>query len=327
MNNKLISSINRVFQKFDSQTFDEYDIKLLLIDIREFLKEETFLREVSDFVAHPERNKGICHQATDSRYARMKMAKIGGKRLIDEKIWENNLDKPEGFFSDQILNYIDPKKISTTDYRLFVQNSLTDIKEELLIENYKLTKKDIQKILDNCYSKNNGHYILKPLSKKSFLLLDDLLKFLRGTITTQGVVTQVEITRDLKSAIKKLNKLSGFSLNVNLIDEVIEPVIVCIIALLHDSDFIMYDNHKAKSFLSIHGQNLDTEIHPPKFDYFTLTLMIDADSFIFPILTTNIRYENYIESTIDPETLNLQRVPWVFTKRIEGKLKLAEDSN
>lgn len=162
MNSKTISSINRVFQKFDSRIFDEYDIKLLLIDLREFLNEETFLREVADFIAHPERNKGICHQATDSRYARMKMAKIGGKRLVDEKIWENNLDKSENFFSDQILNYIDPKKISKSDYSLFVQNSLTDIKEELFIEYYKRTKKDIQKFLDNCYSKNNGYYCKLP---------------------------------------------------------------------------------------------------------------------------------------------------------------------
>jgi hypothetical protein len=207
-----------------------------------------------------------------------------------------------------------------------VQNSLADIREELLIENYRLTKKDIRKILYNYYTKSNGYYILKPLSKEAFLRLEDLLKFLRGTITTQGVVTQVEITRDLKSAIKKLNKLPGLSLNVNLIDEVIEPIVVCIIALLHDSDFIMYDDHKAKSFLSIHGQNLDMDIRPPKFEYFTLTLMIDADSFIFPILTTSILYENYIESSINPEELNLQRVPWVFTKRVDGRLKLIENN-
>jgi hypothetical protein len=203
---------------------------------------------------------------------------------------------------------------------------LADIKEELLVENYKLTKKDIQKILHNCYSKNDGYHILKPLPQMAFLFLEDLLKFLRGTITTQGVVTQTEITKDLKSAIKKLNKFPDFSLNVTLTDEIIEPLVVCIIALLHDCDFIMYDGHKAKSFLSIHGQNLDMEIRPPKFEYFTLTLMINADSFVFPILTTNIRYENYIEDTINPEKLNLQRIPWVFTKRIEGKLKLVEEN-
>lgn len=327
MNTKLIGSISRIFQKFESQTFDEYDVKVFLIDIREFLKEESFLREVADFVAHPERNKGICHQAADSRYARMKMINIGGKKLIDEKIFENNLNKPDRFFSDQVLNYIDIKKISKTDYLLFIQNSLEDIKEELLIENYKLTKKDIQGLLNKYYSKLNGYYILKPLPQKTFLFLEDLLKFLRGTITSQGVITQVHITRDIKSAIKNLNKLPGVFLNVNLIDEIIEPMIVCIIALLHDCTFIMYDGSEAKSFLSIHGQNLNTAINPPMFEYFTLTLMINTDYFRFPILTTNIRYENYVESTSSPEGLNLNPIPWIYTKRVGNKLLLVEDIN
>jgi hypothetical protein len=55
--------------------------------------------------------------------------------------------------------------------------------------------------------------------------------------------------------------------------------------------------------------------------------MIEADCFIFPILTTDIRYEDYIEDSVDPEKWNLQRLPWVFTKRIDGKLKLVENIN
>ncbi len=55
--------------------FDEDDIKLLLIEIREKLKDETFLKEICHFVAHSERNSGICHKKVDVRYAKLKFIK------------------------------------------------------------------------------------------------------------------------------------------------------------------------------------------------------------------------------------------------------------
>ncbi|MES2762276.1 MAG: hypothetical protein V4677_08715 [Bacteroidota bacterium] len=322
---KQVNSIKRIFNKLEAESFDENDIKILLIDIREFLKEETFLREIADFIAHPERNKGLCHQAVDSRYARMKMFRIGGQKLMNEKVFENNLDKPERFFSDQVLSYIDTRKISKDDYLLFVQSCLQDIEEDLFIEHYKLTKKQIQTILNKCYVKQNGYYILNPTGEKHFKFIEDILRFIRGTITTRGIITQTNVTRDLKLAIKKANKLPGISVNVNLIDEVIESIIVCILALLHGSNFIMYDGMESKSFISIHGENLDTNTRPPVFEYFTLALIVNANEFIFPIATTKISHTKYIDGMDDPEKWNLATMPWIYTQRINGKLKLVEE--
>jgi hypothetical protein len=117
-NSKLIASLNRSLQKIAADQFDEYDIKMLLIDVREYLREETFLREVADFVAHPQRERGICHKAINARYAKMKMASEGTKKLIESNIMTREPNKPDNFYSDKILNYISLPTISKDDDHL-----------------------------------------------------------------------------------------------------------------------------------------------------------------------------------------------------------------
>ncbi len=51
--------------EIENGTFDEDGVKLLLIEIREKLKGETFLKEICHFVAHSDRDKGICHKKVD----------------------------------------------------------------------------------------------------------------------------------------------------------------------------------------------------------------------------------------------------------------------
>jgi hypothetical protein len=322
-NEKLRHSLHRTFEKFSSKTFDEYDIKLFLIEIRAFLREETFLREVADFVAHPERNKGICHKAIDSRYARMKMNALGVDNLSKKNIFKSNPGKPWRFFSDQILDYINVRKISKIDYQLFVINSLEDINEELIIKYYKLAKEQIRALLEITFRLENGFYVINPeVSEGDIFAMADLLKFLRGTITTQGVVTQENLHTDFIAAISKLNKLHGFSLVIEDLEKSLNEITICILALLHDSSFIMYDGTQAKSFLSIHGQELQITEASHRFKFFTLTLMVDTGQLTFPVVTTNIRFEEYIDDLDDPESMNLQRIPWVYTERTAASLKL-----
>ena len=45
---KLKNTINRPFDKIKTKSFDEYYIKIVLIDIREFLREETYQKYYGD---------------------------------------------------------------------------------------------------------------------------------------------------------------------------------------------------------------------------------------------------------------------------------------
>ncbi|WNB18104.1 hypothetical protein [Marivirga arenosa] len=324
-NIKLKTSLNRFFEKVRLESFDEYDVKMLLIDIREFIREQTFLREVADSIAHPERNQGICHKAIDSRYARMKMARLGARELAEKKEFDNNADKPESYFSDKILDYINPRKINKTDFDLFVRNSLEDIDESLFIKYYKLKRKEIQNLINNSYQKKNGVYELKAsITGRKFQLLEDILKFLRGTITPKGVVTSDALRNDLKNALNRINKLSGFNLSIKEIEKSMECIIVCILALLHDCKFLMYDGTESKAFLSIHGEVVDETTVPITFGDYNLVLMINADNFKFPIITTDINQSAFIDNLVEPDTLHLQPIPWIQTRRDKTNLKLIE---
>ena len=274
-NIKLKTSLNRFFEKVRQQSFDEYDVKILLIDIREFIRGQTFLREVADSIAHPERNKGICHKAVDSRYARMKMVKIGAHEFANNNEFENNKDKPERYFTDKILGYINPRKISVRDFDLFVRNSLEDIDQSLFIKYYKLDRKDIRNLINKCYQKKKGYYELKKsVTGRKFLILEDILKFLRGTVTPKGAVTSDALKIDLRNAFNRINRLPGFNLSIKEIEQSLESIIVCILALLHDCTFIMYDNYESKAFLSIYGEITDDKAIPVKFGDYYLVLMI-----------------------------------------------------
>ena len=87
----IIKLYNRILS-LNKLEFSEDDVKLFLIEIREELSTEKFLREICDFVAHPKRNRGICHSRVDSRYAKMKFNKEGAKNI--EPLIRENPDKP-----------------------------------------------------------------------------------------------------------------------------------------------------------------------------------------------------------------------------------------
>ena len=68
--NKIIKKINKIQEgKFCSE-----DIEILLINIREFARKNKYvlLLEFCDFVAHPDRDKGIIHDEIDILYSKFK---------------------------------------------------------------------------------------------------------------------------------------------------------------------------------------------------------------------------------------------------------------
>lgn len=66
-------------------TFTEDDIRLLLISLRERCHGERVLREIADFVAHPERNKGITTDSLREMYLSMRWFReyVAPKRTLD----------------------------------------------------------------------------------------------------------------------------------------------------------------------------------------------------------------------------------------------------
>jgi hypothetical protein len=160
-----------------------------------------------------------------------------------------------------------------------------------------------------------GFYIPKTtLSKTDFAIIDDLMKFIRGTITGKPAFTEKEIFNDLILGIKRLS--TGFNYKPDL-DKILKnkaDLIVCIISLLHDSTFKLFDGTTGIGFISLHPRDNEPEI----------CLMSHAGKFTLPLITTEIKAHNYIDCEINELMgFEFKKIPWNISFRNElNKLKL-----
>lgn len=299
----------------ENGNFDEDDVKLLLIEIREKLKEETFLREICHFVAHSDRETGICHKKVDVRYAKFKFIEDAQKEILTKDFIEINKDKPERFFTDAILNsYLKTEKVEKSLFKLLILSGIDDIRNDLFLKFYKMNKSQVTKFVSNSYKEVNGYYITKTtLKENEFIFIDDLLKFIRGTITGNSAFTQNEIIDDFIRGLKKLSSELNHKLDLKKIQEHKNDLIICILSLLHDSTFKLFDGKTGFGFLSI------TKDANPK-----ICLNSEAGSFFLPLITTEIDVQSYIDSNIDEiKKFEFKKLPWCNCIRNDkGQLKL-----
>jgi hypothetical protein len=286
----------------EDDLFDEDTIKLLLIEIREFLKHETFLKEICHFVAHPERDSGICHKKIDSRYAKLKFIEENTKKVLTPEFIETNKDKPESFFMDAILGYIKTDKIDEQIFKLLIIGGIEDIDNNLFLKHYNLNKKRVKDLISKSYFLHNKEYQIQPsLSDMEWRRMDSLLKFIRGTITGKPAFSQEEIFNDFIRALKKLGSDIGYICDTKKIKVQEKNIIVCILAILHDSKFKLFDNTFGSGVLSVH----------PKDSNEVLCLMSNSGKTTIPLIMTKIKGLDFIATTIDQlRKYEFEELPW-----------------
>lgn len=136
--NKLKLS-NRI-KSLETGKFSEDDIELLLIQIRELLPIKSFLKEICNFIAHRERNIGICHQRIDSRYAKISNIDKRTETVLKPEYIEEHKHKPWRFFSDQILDYFDFRSADKKIFELTILNGIDEIDGTYFKKFYGLNK-------------------------------------------------------------------------------------------------------------------------------------------------------------------------------------------
>lgn len=314
MQKKEIKIIQRI-KKIELGTFDEDDVKLLLIEIREKLRGETFLREVCHFIAHSDRDKGICHKKVDVRYAKYKFVREHTQKVLTKEFIEENKNRPERFFTDTMLSYIDSKKIEKDKFELLIISGIDDLENEMFQKYYKLSKKQVKKLITKAYRLSNGFYIPKTtITSKEFQSIDDILKFIRGTITGRPAFTEKDIINDFLKGLKRLTLKMDYKVDFDLIKKNKSDLIVCVISLLHHSTFKLFDGEIGKGFISLH----------PDEDEPKICLMSNSNGFTLPLITTEIKANNYLDFEIDKiREYEFNELPWCNSHRDENNnLKL-----
>lgn len=316
---KHIKKLNSRISSLNQKDFTEDEIELLLINIREYLSKEKFLREICDFVAHPKRNRGICHKRVDSRYAKMKFIKEGYQKIDMNNLVKEHKDKPWSFFSDKVLDYIQVEKIDKQKFELIILEGIEEIDEELFLKYYKLTKEQVRNIVKKAYKKENGIYHLNPkLNKGLKNNIDDLLKFIRGTITGKPAFEQAEIESEFTQAINRIQVKHSFS-KLTFDKGILGEIVLCILCILHNVVFDLFDGSQGISYLSIEKNRENPELS-------TLNLMAKTNNFSFPIISTELKVVDFVENSNDVlESGELNELTNI--KRTEkGEIKLTKHS-
>lgn len=316
---KHIKKLNLRINSLNQKDFVEDEIELLLINIREYLSKEKFLREICDFVAHPKRNKGICHRRVDSRYAKMKFIREGYEKIDMNNLVKENKDKPWDFFSDKILSYIQVERIDKEKFELIILEGIEEIDEELFLKYYKLTKQQVRNIVNKLYKKENETYYLNPkLNKDLKNNIDDLLKFIRGTITGKPAFEQTEIENEITQAISRIQVKHSFP-ELALDREILGEIVLCILCILHNVVFDLFDGSQGISYLSIEKNSENIELS-------TLNLMVKTNNFSFPIISTELKVVDFVENPNDIlESGELDELTSIIRTE-KGEIKLTKHS-
>lgn len=283
---KIYKTIEDRIKKIENDSFNEDDIKLFLIEIRDFLNAEFFLREICDFIAHPKRNKGICHKRIDSRYGKLKFLKESSDKMHKDNFFNKHKDKPWNFFSDEMLSYIHTEKIDKQLFEIIIKEGIEEIDDYLFKEHYHIDKNKVKDIINTSYKKEKNDYVLnKNIQGDKKLFIDDLLKFIRGTITGKAAFCHKDIEEQLISSLIHISNKISYKICIKSIKQNLDSVIVCILCVLQEAIFTLFDGSTANSFLSIDRNN--NEI--------IFSLSANASNFSFPIISTNIKVDSYLK--------------------------------
>lgn len=302
---KLRNSIVQSLDKIKADTFDESTIKTLLIDIREYIKDKTILRELADFIAHPRRDRGLSHKLLNSRYTKLTLVEQQLKKIEAEDGWRNI--NTEWGYSHAVLSAISVDRIKSSLFKILFIDGIEDISEATLKQYYKLGKKEIIKILETSYFESDGHHILKNLKLRT--QIEDLLKFLRGTVSGKSAFEENAMIKDLEGGIRIITRTFDIpGKQVELIKTRRKEIVLCIMCLMHDARLTFHDGHEAKLFLSTSEGRL--------------TLESEGTIFQFSVFASSLLLTDYLEPT-DETFRDREPIPWINARRNpDGKLIL-----
>jgi hypothetical protein len=300
---KLKNSIAEKFERVRLDSFDESDIKALLIDIREYIRDQTLLRELADFIAHPKRDKGICHKLLNARYAKLSLFQEQVNRVKSEGGFEKFNIKTEHDFSSIMLSSVSTDRIKSDLFRVLFADGIEDIDEKLFKQYYKVGRNVVSKLISDSYFLSDGHYILKNVKQRD--LIDDLLKFIRGTVTGKPAFELSAFKKELENSIKRI--VSTFSLDamyVKAFKDRTQGILLCIMCLLHDARLTFYDKKEGRILLTT-KENF-------------LALSTDQTVFHFYLFISDLKITDFIETLPDDwnATSDLMReLPWINARR------------
>jgi hypothetical protein len=182
------------------------------------------------------------------------------------------------------LSYIDTRSIKKDLFSIVILEGIEEIDESLFVKYYGKSKSEIRSLVVDSYHCSKGFYLIKSVNSARFRLVDDVLKFIRGTITGKPAFAQIDLECQLCDAVGRRQDLPReYVLSVvESIKRGFDDIMICIFSILHGAKFCLFDKTQAVAYLSI-----------DKMDG-CLCLMANANDFHFPLISSSMSPEKYI---------------------------------
>jgi hypothetical protein len=371
MSIKVKQSLLRCFDKIEDETFDEDTIRTLLIGSRDYIKGSSLIKELAHFIAHPIRNQGMFHKKLNARYAKLKLVDEQVSRFKMSEILERI--KTEDELSDFMLGGISVEKIESKLFEILYYDGLEDLPESHLQQYTGLNKNEVRNLFKQYYNKREGYYYLttnktenllrtiknqttdkydpeididaanklanaEDLIKKIKSRIDGIQKVVRGAIYYNSVFDTATLRQEIEIAI--LDIVNHFNIDIRFVEIVknkIDDILLCIMALLHDSKFVFYDKNIARAFLCLYtewnSKPADDKLSEKDnmFQKGVLALYITYKSgektTSIPLFVSKLAMKKYISKDsymTTPSDLFKSEIKWIVANRVGKNLQLID---
>jgi len=264
---KIKISVENRLNAIKLEEFTQDTIKLLLIEIREYLSKRSALKEIAHFIAHPERDRGLILETVNYAYNR--------SRVLFRQLEGNKSGK--GLEID-ITNL----PVDIYDTVIWHFNRIKPNKSKLL--NFKRTF---------FFDKNNNVYRpKKQIAPKIIKYIQEAI----GILSLQPALSQFDIINEIVATVKRIG-LDEYS------ESIIEQqngIMICILSMLHQSSFILKDGNTAEAYLS--NDPIVTDMEGKVHLAATVTTELSPVSIMFTLISSEVTIrESFSESMINIE--------------------------
>lgn len=294
MNNRVKEKLTQKINNILDNKFIVDDIEILLLNIRDYARANQYnlLLEFGDFIAHPDREKGIVYEELDCQYSKFKyMETSNGENLnyqeIPKDVYNLLFNKSIDLMSDFFL--INELQMNATQLKNYIQQKLVT-----------RSGKNFSVVDDS--AKNRLKQIQKVLNKKPPELHE---------------MTESRLFDELETCLKMLSNDMNISFETKKFRASQENLLLCLLDIIKDCKIKLHDGELAKGYLTV-GNNNSVFTKNPSISNLNLCfsgeIPVQQSTIIFELIQTRLLVGKYIP---EPDTT----IEWYNIEKTHGKMK------
>ncbi len=293
MNQRNKIKVKEKLSKIQSNKFEIDDVEILLINVREFARQNCFgqLLEFCDFVAHPDRNKGIIYEEFDIFYSKFKYMPTKNGDQLDYY----NIDK--------------------NVFRLLFIIGIDKLYEDDLIKSLAKNREQLKDYIINSLVQKSG----RMYKAKNENAVNELREIQRKIVSlpNEQMLTDRTLFSEIKTCVSALSKEIDFQYDEIFFNKCKNNLILCLFEIIQRCKIELHDGQKGIGFITVDSNN-PKYAKDPKIENLNLSFSVQVpvqQSFcMFDFIATSIFIGDVVS---DPNSI----IEWHNIEHTSGKLK------